>query len=85
MDFRPLGNRVIVKVEEVTATKTGILLPGSGEKPLEGIVEAIGTKLKEKIEVGDLIAYGKYSGTEIEIDSVKYLIMSVDDIFGVKG
>lgn len=85
MDFRPLGNRVVVKVEEITATKSGILLPGSGEKPLEGAVEAVGTKLKEDVKVGDIIAYGKYSGTEIDIDGTKYLIMSVDDIFGVKG
>ena len=85
MNFRPLGNRVIVEVDEVTTTKTGIYLPTNAQdKPLEGEVVAVGTKLKEDVKVGDTIAYGKYSGTELEIDSKKYLIMSVDDIFGIK-
>lgn len=85
MNFRPLGNRVLVKIENVTTTKTGIILPGnSQDKPLEGEVIAIGTKLKEEISVGDVIAYGKYSGTEIEIEDEQFLIMSVDDVFGVK-
>ena len=84
MNFRPLGNRVVVKVEDVTTTRTGIILPGSADKPLEGVIAAIGTKIKEELEVGNLITYGKYSGTEIEVDDQSYLIMSVDDIFGVK-
>ena len=86
MNFKPLGNRVVVEVEEVTTTRTGIILPGTlADKPLEGTIVAVGTKLKEDVNVGDLITYGKYSGTEIEVDDIKYLIMSVDDIFGIKS
>ncbi len=85
MNFRPLGNRVIVEVAEITATKTGILLPDNmKDKSLEGAIVAVGTKVEEEISIGDVIAYGKYSGTEIEVEGTKYLIMSVDDIFGIK-
>jgi len=85
MDFRPLGNRVVVEVDDVATTKTGLYIPANvQDKPLEGKVVAVGTKLKEDVKVGDIIAYGKYSGTEIELEGKKYLIMNVDDIFGVK-
>ena len=86
MDFRPLGNRVVVEVEAVTTTRTGIIIPGTiSEKPLEGTIVAIGTNLEEDINVGDVVTYGKYSGTEIEVDDKKYIIMMVSDIFGIKG
>ncbi len=85
MDFRPIGDRVLVKSNEITTTRTGIIIPDSTkDKPNEGVVVAIGTKLEEDIKIGDNVVYGKYSGTEVEVDGEKYLIMLTSDIFGIK-
>lgn len=84
LNFKPLGNRVVIKPDEVTTTKTGIILPGNTtDKPLRGKIVAIGTNLEEDVSTGDIVTYGKYSGTEIEVDDEKYLLMLTSDIFGI--
>lgn len=91
--IKPLADRVIVKPKEAEeTTKGGIILPDTAkEKPIEGIVVAVGAgKVTEEgkliamsVKVGDLILYGKYSGTEVKIDGDEYLIMRESDIYGV--
>lgn len=93
MQVRPLQDRVIVKrVNEEEKTKGGIIIPDSAkEKPMEGLVVAVGPgKVSEKgdkvpleIKSGDRILFGKYSGTEISIKGEEHLIMREDDILGV--
>ena len=94
MAFRPLGDRVLVKrVEEETKTKGGIIIPDTAkEKPQEGEVLAVGpgardeksgARLELDVKVGDRILFGKWSGTEVKIDGVEYLIMKESDIMGI--
>ena len=90
MKVRPLHDRVIVKrVEEEEKTKGGIIIPDTAkEKPIEGKVVAVGKgKLLEngkqqplEVKKGDKILFGKYAGTEINIEGVEHLIMREDDI-----
>ena len=88
MIIKPLGDRVLVEpaqAEEVTAG--GIIIPDSAkEKPLKGNVIAVGNGTKDEemiVKAGDLVLYGKYAGTEIELDGAKYLIMRQSDILGI--
>lgn len=93
MKIRPLHDRVIVRrVKEEETTKGGIIIPESAkEKPLEGMVIAIGNgKLLEDgklrpldVKVEDRILFSKYAGTEIKIDGEEYLMLREDDILGV--
>jgi chaperonin GroES len=93
MKIRPLQDRVLVKrLEEANKTKGGIIIPDTAkEKPQEGEVVATGKgKVLEDgsqraldVKAGDRILFGKYSGTEVKIDEVEYLIMREDDILGV--
>ena len=93
MKIRPLQDRVIVKrVEEEEKTKGGIIIPDSAkEKPVEGKVVAVGegkileNGKKQPLEVkkGDRILFGKYAGTEINIDGEENLIMREDDIIAI--
>lgn len=85
MNIKPLADRVLVKpaqAEEKTAS--GIIIPDSAkEKPLKGEVLAVGKGTRDEemvLKAGDQILYGKYSGTEIEIDGEKYLIMRQSDV-----
>lgn len=88
MNIKPLADRVLVKpdaAEEKTAS--GIILPDSAkEKPLSGSVIAVGNGTKDEemvVKTGDKVLYGKYAGTEIELDNEKYLIMRQSDILAV--
>ena len=93
MAFRPLGDRVLVKrVEEEEKTKGGIIIPDTAkEKPQEGEVIAVGPGARDEngalvpldVKAGDLILFGKWSGTEVKIDGEDLLIMKEDDIMGV--
>ena len=94
MKLRPLQDRIIVeRIEEETTTKGGIIIPDtvSKEKPQEGKVIAVGKGKKNEdgklipmdVKVGDLVLFGKYSGSEVKIDGEEYLIMREDDILGV--
>ncbi|MBD3791888.1 MAG: co-chaperone GroES [Campylobacterales bacterium] len=84
MNFKPLGDRLLVeRVEEVSTTASGIIIPDNAkDKPSQGTVIAIGNDVEE-INVGDTIVFGKYSGTEITIDSKEYLIMEQSDALGI--
>lgn len=84
MNFKPLGERVLVeRLEENTTTASGIIIPDNAkEKPLEGIVKAVGLEVKE-INVNDKIVFGKYSGTEVKLDGKEYLILKLEDVLGV--
>jgi chaperonin GroES len=91
--IRPLQDRVIVKrIEEEEKSKGGIIIPDTAkEKPQEGKVIAVGKgKTNEDgkitpldVKVNDLILFGKYSGTEINIDGEEHLIMREEDILGI--
>lgn len=86
MKFKPLGERVLVeRLEEDTKTASGIIIPDNAkEKPLEGIVKAIGKEVKE-VKVGDTIVFGKYSGTEVKLEGKEYLILKLEDVLGVRA
>ena len=93
MKIKPLQDRVIVKrIEEEETSKGGIIIPDSAkEKPQEGRVVAVGKgKVDEHgkitpmdVKVNDRVLFGKYSGTEINIDDEEHLIMREEDILGV--
>ena len=93
MKIKPLQDRVIVKrIEEEEKSKGGIIIPDSAkEKPQEGRVVAVGKgKVDDKgkitpmdVKVNDRVLFGKYSGTEINIDDDEHLIMREEDILGV--
>ena len=93
MKLKPLQDRVIVKQSEAEEkTKSGILLPDTAkEKPTKGKVIAVGPgKLDDKgkpmelgVRVGDSVYYGKYSGTDIEVDGEKFVILRESDVLGV--
>jgi chaperonin GroES len=87
INFKPLADRVLVEpasAEEKTAS--GIIIPDTAkEKPQKGKIIAVGNGTKENkitVKVGDQVLYGKYSGTELNINGVDYLIMKESDIFG---
>lgn len=94
-NIKPLGDRVLVKPAEVKETKKGgIIIPDTvKEKPMEGEVVAAGpgkisdsgTRMAMDLKAGDKVLYGKYSGTEVKIGDVEYLIMHTDDILAVIG
>lgn len=93
MKLKPLQDRILVqRVEEETTTKGGIIIPDSAkEKPAEGKVVAVGSgkvgddgkRIALEVKEGDLILFGKYSGTEVKIEGSEYLIMREDDVLGV--
>lgn len=88
MSIKPLADRVLIKpaaAEEKTAS--GIIIPDSAkEKPLKGEVIAVGNGTKDEemiVKKGDQVLYGKYAGTELELDGEKLLIMRQSDILGI--
>lgn len=87
MKIQPLEDRVLIKPMEEKEKKLGsIIIPETAkEKPQIGTIEAVGTdeELQKIVKVGDRIIYGKYSGTEIELDGVNYLIIQKSDLLGV--
>ncbi|MDD2566450.1 MAG: co-chaperone GroES [Thiovulaceae bacterium] len=86
MNFKPLGKRVLVKrLEEENMTSSGIIIPDNAkEKPSKGEVVAVSSEVTE-LSCGNTVVFGKYSGNEISLDGVKYLVMDTDDIFGIIG
>ncbi|GAB6012969.1 co-chaperone GroES [Viscerimonas tarda] len=88
MNIKPLADRVLVKpaaAEEKTVG--GIIIPDTAkEKPLKGEVLAVGNGTKDEemvLKKGDNVLYGKYAGTELELDGEKYLIMRQSDILAI--
>jgi chaperonin GroES len=93
MKFRPLHDRVVVRrVEEDTKTKGGIIIPDTAqEKPMQGEIIAVGPGGRDEagklipidVRVGEIVLFGKWSGTEVKIDGEELLIMKESDIMGV--
>lgn len=93
MKIRPLHDRVVVRrMEEERTSAGGIVLPDSAtEKPMQGEIMAIGAgKHLDNgdvralaVKVGDLVLFGKYSGTEVKVDGEELVVMREDDIMGV--
>ena len=90
MNIKPLADRVLIlpaPAEEKTIG--GIIIPDTAkEKPLKGEVIAVGNGPKDEemvLKVGDTVLYGKYAGTELEVEGAKYLIMRQSDVLAVLG
>ena len=90
MNIKPLADRVlVVPAPAEERTIGGIIIPHPAkEKPLKGEVVAVGNGTKDEemiVKVGDTVLYGKYAGTELELDGNKYLIMRQSDILAIVG
>ena len=93
MKFRPLHDRVVVRrVAEEARSAGGIIIPDTAkEKPMEGEIVAVGPGARNEkgelvaldVKVGDIILFGKWSGTEVKIDGEDLLIMKESDVMGV--
>jgi len=93
MHFRPLHDRVVVRrVEEEQKTAGGIIIPDTAkEKPMQGEVIAVGPGARTEdgklipldVKAGDIILFGKWSGTEVKLDGEELLIMKESDIMGI--
>ena len=93
MKIRPLQDRLVVKrTQEEEKTKGGIIIPDSAkEKPLEGVVVAVGSGKAVKggkvvaldVKAGDKILFGKYAGTEVKVDGEELVLLREDDVLAV--
>jgi len=88
VNIKPLSDRVLVEpMAAETQTTSGIIIPDTAkEKPQKGTVVAVGNGKKDHtmtVKVGDVVLYGKYSGTELKLDAKDYLIMREDDILAI--
>ncbi len=93
MNFRPLHDRVVVRrVEEDERSSGGIIIPDTAkEKPMQGEILAVGPGARDEsgklvpldVKAGDRIIFGKWSGTEVKIESEELLIMKESDIMGI--
>jgi chaperonin GroES len=85
---KPLADRVLVEpMEAEEKTASGIIIPDTAkEKPQKGTIKAVGPGTKDEkmeVKVGDVVLYGKYSGTELTIDNKDYMIMKQSDILAI--
>lgn len=95
MNIKPLYDRVVIKrMEEEKVSAGGIVIPDSAtEKPIKGEVIAVGegkafdngSVRAPKVQVGDKVLFGKYSGTEVKLDGTDLLVVKEDDIFAILG
>ena len=93
MKFRPLQDRVLIRrIEQEEKTPGGIIIPDTAkEKPSQGEITSVGPGGRDEngklipmdVKVGDRVLFGKWSGTEVKLDGVEYLIMKESDIMGV--
>ncbi len=92
MKITPLGDRVIVEAMQAETSKSGIIIPDTAkEKPQQGKVVAVGAgrlsdngdRVKPEVKEGDVVLFGKYSGTEIEVESKDLLILRETDILAI--
>ena len=88
LNIKPLADRVLVEpIEAETKTASGIIIPDNAkEKPQKGKIMAVGKGTKDNpmtVKVGDLVLYGKYSGTELKLEGKDNLIMSEKDILAI--
>jgi chaperonin GroES len=84
MNFKPLGDRVLVeRTEEENTTASGIIIPDNAkEKPSRAKVLAVGSEV-EDVKVDDVVVFGKYAGTDLVLDGKDYLVLDTSDILGV--
>ena len=94
MNIKPLADRVIVKPMEKETMKGGIIIPDTvKEKPQQGTIVAVGPgqisdsgeRVAPEVKKGDTVLYGKYSGTEVNVDGVDYLILRESDVLAILG
>ena len=94
MNIKPLADRVIVKPMEKETMKGGIIIPDTAkEKPMQGTIVAVGPgqisdsgeRVTPEVKKGDTVLYGKYSGTEVNVDGVDYLILRESDVLAILG
>jgi chaperonin GroES len=94
MNIKPLADRVIVKPSEKETMKGGIIIPDTAkEKPQQGTIVAVGPgqlsdsgeRVTPEVKKGDTVLYGKYSGTEVSVDGVDYLILRESDVLAILG
>jgi len=91
MKIRPLRDNILIKPIEETTSKGGIVIPQTAtEKPMEGLVVAVGPGkqiegrvVEPQVKQNDRVLYGKYAGTEVKIDGDDHIIMREEDIMGV--
>ena len=88
VNIKPLADRVLVQAEPAEeTTASGIIIPDTAkEKPQRGTVIAVGNGKTDEpmtVKAGDTVLYGKYSGTEITVNNIEYLIMRESDIFAI--
>ncbi|MCY3487733.1 MAG: co-chaperone GroES [Bacteroidetes bacterium] len=92
MKIQPLSDRVVVQAQDAEEqTASGLYIPDTAkEKPQRGVVLAVGpgrvengTKIDMTVKAGDVVLYGKYSGTEVTLDDQDYMIMRESDILGI--
>ena len=93
MNIQPLGDRIVVKVrEQVAKTKSGIYVPDTAkDRPQEADVLAVGPgarnekgeRIPMEVQVGDVVVFSKYGGTEIKIEGEEYMILSERDLLGI--
>ena len=89
MNIKPLADRVLVLPTAAEEKVGGIIIPDTAkEKPLRGVIKAVGKGTKDEemiLKAGDEVLYGKYSGTELEYEGTKYLIMRQSDVLAIIG
>ncbi len=92
MKIQPLSDRVVVQAQDAQEqTASGLYIPDTAkEKPQRGVVLSVGpgrvengTKIDMTVKAGDVVLYGKYSGTEVTLDDQEYMIMRETDILGI--
>ena len=89
MNIKPLADRVLVLPAPAEEKIGGIIIPDTAkEKPLHGTIKAVGQGTKDEtmiLKEGDEVLYGKYSGTELEFEGTKYLMMRQSDVLAIIG
>lgn len=90
MTIKPLADRVLIEPAPAeTKTVGGIIIPDTAkEKPLQGTIVAVGQGTKDEemiLKEGDVVLYGKYAGTELELEGKKYLVMRQNDVVAILG
>lgn len=91
--IKPLADRILIEPAEAeTKTQSGLFIPDNAkEKPMQGKIVAMGPGKKNdngeliapEVKIGDVVLYGKYSGTEVSVDGKNYLIVKESDIFAI--
>jgi chaperonin GroES len=84
MNFEPLGKRVLVaRTEEAKTTASGIIIPDNAtEKPSQGKVVAVSAEV-ENVKVDNVVVFGKYAGNELKVGGETFIIIDVEDLFGI--